>query len=405
MSLFSLSKSQERVGVVIDVGSGSVLVAIVVSNSNKKKPTVVWSHREQAPLRNIESLEQSAKSVMTSLINALLMFDGDGRRALRDFNKRTSIDEVQCCICAPWAYTVTKTITYNQDKSFEITKALIENLVESAEKTTQAELAENEAATELGLTVITRSTLDTLANGYRTTNPVGNDATELAISHVSVVTQDYLIEHLNDMRHKIFSDKPFHKLSYMLALYSVTDDLFKDANDYCLVDVTYEATEIGIVRDGILTYSTHTPFGSFSLAREISTITSLPLLQSFQQLHEAEPFAFTKTLPESQKAEVEIVFDAYANRLAELFVETGDDLSIPKKIYLHTDKDTEEVFTKLLGRAATSVLKNPPSIKPLSSLLSDMVEIYNQAENTDTAMLVAAKFFHTQNIRRRFEYL
>jgi hypothetical protein len=405
MSLFSLSKSSQRVGVVIDVGSGSVLVAIVVSNSNKKKPTIVWSHREQAPLRTIESIEQSAKSVMTSLINALLMFDGEGRRALHNFNKRTTIDEVQCCICAPWAYTVTKTITYNQDEPFEITKALIESLVESAEKSIQTELAETEAATELGLTVITRSTLDTQANGYRVTNPVGNEAKELAISHVSVVTQDYLIEHLNDMRHKIFSDKPFNKLSYMLALYSVTDELFMSTNDYCLVDVTFEATEIGIVRDGILTYSTHTSFGSFSLAREISHITSLPLLQSFQQLHEAEPFAFTNTLTESQKSEVEIVFEAYVKRLNELFLETGDELSIPKRIYLHTDRETEALFTKLLNRAATSVLKNPPTIKPISSLLADMVEVENKAENTDTAMLVAAKFFHTQNVRRHFDYL
>lgn len=405
MSLFSLAKSQERVGVVIDIGSGSVLVAIVVSKADNKKPTIVWSHREQAPLRNIESLEQSAKSVMTSLINALLMFDGEGRRALRDFNKHTSIEEVQCCICAPWTYTVTKTINYNQDEPFEITKALIENLVESAEKSTEAELLENEAASELGLTVVTKSTLDTRANGYRVMSPIGDKATELAIAHVSVVTQDYLIEHLKDVQHKIFADKPFHKLSYMLALYSVTDELFTGVNDYCLVDITYEATEIGIVRDSILTYTTHTPFGSFSLAREISQITSLPLLQSFQSLHTVESLEFTDTLPAAQKAEVEVVLDAYTKRLADLLVETGDDLSIPRRIYLHTDVETEKIFTNLLEKAAVSVLKNPPTIKPLSSLIRNMVEVSKPEVNSDTAMLVAAKFFHTQNVRRHFEYL
>jgi cell division ATPase FtsA len=285
MSLFSIKKSTERIGAVIDIGSGSVLVAIVISHTGKKKPTVVWSHREQAPLRTIDSIDQSAKSVMTSLINALLRFDSEGRRALHDYNNRTNIDEVQCCISAPWAYTVTKTISYNQDQPFQITKVLIESLIESAEKSTQTELAENEAATELGLQVITRSTLDTQANGYRIANPLGDMATELAIAQVSVVTQQYLIDHLKDLRHKIFSDKPLHQLSYMLSLYSVVDELFKETNDYCLIDITYEATEIGIVRDGILSYSTHIPFGSFSLAREIAHVTSLPLMQSFQSLH------------------------------------------------------------------------------------------------------------------------
>ncbi len=405
MSLFSNAKSGERIGAVIDIGSGSVLVAIVVSNPGKKKPTIVWSHREQAPLRTIESIDQSAKSVMTSLVNALLQFDGDGRRALQSYDKHTNIDEVQCCICAPWAYTVTKSITYNQDEPFEITKALIESLIESAEKSTQAELAENEAASELGLTIITRSTLDTLGNGYRVAIGTEGNVNELSISQVSVVTQQYLVDHLTDLRHKIFSDKPLHKLSYMLALYSVVDELFNDSGDFCLIDVTYEATEIGIVRDGTLTYSTHIPFGSFSLGREIAHCTSLPLLQSFQSLHESYPPAFMASLPESQQKDIEAAFEAYAVRLKELFTETGDDLSIPKRIYLHTEKELEPLYSNLITRAATAVLKNPPNIKPLSSLLENLVEVSNPQENTDTAMLVAAKFFHTQNVRRHFEYL
>ena len=405
MSLFSNKNSSERVGAIIDIGSGSVLVAIVVSHSGKKKPTVVWSHREQAPLRTIESLDQSAKSVMTSLVNALLQFDSKGRQALHDYSKHARIEEVQCCICAPWAYTVTKNITYNQNESFEITKALIESLIESAEKSTQAELAENEAATELGLTIITRSTLDTLANGYRVAIGTEGKATELQISQVSVVTQQYLVDHLTDLKHKIFSDKPLHKLSYMLALYSVTDELFHDSGDFCLVDVTYEATEIGIVRDGTLTYSTHIPFGSFSLARELAHSTSLPLLQSFQSLHDGYPLPCMSTLSESQQKDIEAALEAYMIRLKDLFAETGDDLSIPKRIYVHTENELEPLYEHLITRAVTAVLKTAPTIKPLSSLLTGMVEVIHPEQNTDTAMLVAAKFFHTQNVRRNFEYL
>ncbi len=405
MSLFSLKKSSERIGAIIDIGSGSVLVAIVVSRSGQKMPTIVWSHREQAPLRNIDSVEESAKSVMTSLVNALLQFDGEGRRALRDYNKQTNIDEIQCCICAPWAYTVTKTITYNQDTPFEITKTLIDSLIESAEKNTQAELVENEAATELGLKVITRSTLDTQANGYRVTDPVGNKAEGLTIAQVSVVTQQYLIDRLKDLRHKIFSDKPIQQLSYMLALYSVVDELFKDTSDYCLIDITYEATEIGVVRDGVLTYSTHIPFGSFSLAREIAHTTSLPLLQAFQTLHTEDISDFINTLTTGQKADVESAFDEYVARLGLLFKETGDALSVPKRMYIHTDVEMEQMFASLIQRAAEDKLRSMLQVKPVSSLLKNLVISEKTEASADTAMLVAAKFFHTQNVRRRFEYL
>ena len=404
MSLFSSKNSTERVGAIIDIGSGSVLVAVVVSQAGEKSPTIVWSHREQAPLRTIDSLEQSAKSVMTSLINALLKFDSEGRRALHDFNKRSHVDEIQCSISAPWAYTVSKKVTYTQDEPFEITKTLIDSLVESAEKSTQSELAETEAATKLGLGVITRSTLDSLANGYRVTKLLGNHATELTMTHVSVLTQQYLIEHLQDLRHKMFAQKPLHQLSYMLALYSVTDELFHDSSDYCLVDVTYEATEIGIVRDGILTYTTHIPFGSFSLAREISEATSLPLLQSFQSLHTTDIETFLATLTAGQKSSVEKIFEAYVARLSSLFNETGDELSIPKKMYLHGDVELEAFFSTQLTQAAQSIVKGSVRITPLSTLLVDMVRREHTETNTDTAMLVAAKFFHTQNNRRKLVF-
>lgn len=405
MSLFSLKHSAERIGAIIDIGSGSVLVAIVISNPTQKKPTVIWSHREQAPLRTIDSVEQSAKSVMTSLINALLKFDSEGRRALHEYNKHTNVDEVQCCISAPWAYTVTKTITYNQDTAFEITKTLIESLIESAEKGTQTELSENEAASDLDLSIITRSTLDTLANGYRIANPIKNTANELSIAQVSVVTGQYLIDHLKDLRHKIFQDKPLHQLSYMLSLYSVVDELFGDTSDYCLIDITYEATEIGIVREGILTYSTHVAFGSFSIAREITHISSLPLLQSFQSLHTDNIEDFLATLTPTKRSEVEVMFEQYQKRLEALFRETGDELSIPKRIYIHTDKEMEPLFQQFISKAVTAIVKGAVDIKLLSTILTDLVTVEHKELNTDTAMLVAAKFFHTQNTRRHFEYL
>lgn len=405
MSLFSFQKGTQRIGAIIDIGSGSVLTAVVASKPGDAAPTIIWSNREHAPLKDIDSIDQSAKSIMTTLVNALLKFDVDGRRALHEYDKRASISEIQCCISAPWAYTVTKTIEYAEDSSFEVTKALLDDLVESALSKTQVELNENEAASQLGLTVVTRSTIDMLTNGYRIKNPVGERASSISLSHVSVVTQKYLTEHIDDLRHKLFSDITLHKLSYILALYSVMQEVAPEQHEICLVDITYEATEIGVVREGSLTYSTHTPFGAFSLAREISAITSVPLFEAFQYLHSTEPLSFMEQLPARQKEDVEAVIEAYTNRVTELFHETGDELSIPKRIYLHTDLQSEPFFAQIITTAGTRALKSTPEVKLVTPLLVDSVNRVAGNQNSDTAMLVSAMFFHTQNTRRSFEYL
>lgn len=411
MSLFSLRKSTERIGTIIDIGSGSVLVAVIATKGNNAEPTIVWSHREHAPLRNIESIDQSAKSVLTALVNALLKFDSEGRRALYEYNKSAKLSEVQCCISAPWSYTVTKSINYSQDKDFEITKELIGELVRAAEKKTTDELAQNESADNLDLTVITRTTMDLLSNGYRVKNPYGQNAKDLSVSHASVITQNYLVNELKQLQEKLFPDTDFHMLSHILAFYSVSESLLPINFDSCLVDITYEATEIGIVRDGSLRYATHTPFGSFSLAREIAAITSMPLYEAFQSLHTDEPLYFLASLPEGQRDEIEKVFEAYTERLADLFRETGDELSIPKQILVHADLKSEPLFIPLIERAAKRVLKSeaiitlttPAILK--SAFPSFLKKSESNDPNVDTSMLLSALFFHKQNTNTSFEYL
>ncbi len=409
MSLFSLHHSTERVGAIVDIGSASVLVAIVVSKPQTIFPTIVWSHREHAPLRNVDSVEQSAKAVMTAFMNALLKFDGEGRQALTEYRGNARITELLCSIAAPWSYTVTKSITYSQDEAFEITDNLIEELVRAALQKITAELNDNESVNDLGLTVISRATLDIQANGYRVKHPEEEMATTLSLNHASAITQEYLVEMIEDMRKKLFPSAEIRKISYMLMLYSVVQDLALETNDTCLVNITYEATEIGVVRDGILHYSTHVPAGAFSLARQIADITAVPLYEAFGYLHTEAPYAFLETLPSTQKEAVEAVFESYITQITELFHETGDDLSIPKHIYLHADLLSEPLFKDLVDKAAKRTIKSDPVITMTTPLLLKRLQGDDKSKEislpNDTAMLVSAQFFHKQGDWKDIEYL
>lgn len=409
MSLFSFKHSTERVGAIVDIGSASVLIAIVVSRPQTLFPTIVWSHREHAPLRNIDSVEQSAKAVMTAFMNAMLKFDGEGRRALSEYRGSSHISELLCSIAAPWSYTVTKSITYSQDEAFEITDNLIEELVRAALQKITAELNDNESVNDLGLTVISRATLDIQANGYRVKHPEEEKASTLSLNHASAITQEYLVEMINDMRQKLFPSAEVRKISYMLMLYSVVGQLAMDTNDTCLVNVTYEATEIGVVRDGILHYSTHVPAGAFSLARQIADITAVPLYEAFGYLHTETPYSFMESLPSNQKEAVEAVFEAYIAEVTELFHETGDDLSIPNHIYLHADLMSEPLFKDLIEKAAKRTIKSDPAITLTTPLLLKLLQAEGEATKsalpTDTAMMVSAQFFHKLGEWKDIEYL
>jgi hypothetical protein len=284
---------------------------------------------------------------------------------------------------------------------------LVEELIAAAERQINEELEGNDLLREAGLTNICHATMETLANGYRIENPEGSKTQNLSLSHGVAVAQKYVIDNLHDVRDKLFANTPIRYTSFIMTLFHIARETLPQTYDTCLVDITYEATEIGIVRDGVLSYSTHTPFGSFSLAREIASITGVPLGEAFGYLHQEKPLAFLKVLSATQKAEVEKMLDSYIERLHELFMQTGDTLAIPKHITLHSDLQSEPLFAELVEKAAKRSTKTAPNITIITNkILTDShVETEKNKTHvlpTDTALLISAQFFHTEAKQRKF---
>jgi len=408
MSLFGRSQESKRCGAVIDIGSGSVLISIVLSDPKLETPNIIWSHREHAPLKNIDSLEQSSKAVITALFNVSMLLDSEGRKALREFSQHLKITELQCSISSPWSYTVTKTINYKDDQEFEITKSLINEFNETIATNVESDFAENNQLKKLNLATISKINMDLSANGYHVSNPEGGKATELTISQSHCVAQQTLISAIDELQEKLLPGAETKKLSFILILFAVTRELMNKTYDLCLVDVTYESTEVGVVRDGVLTYCTHTPFGSYSIAREIAEITSAPLSECFGYLHTEKPYQFFDYITQKQKSEVELVFEAYVERISDLFNETGDSLSIPNQIAVHSDLRSESLFIDLISKAANKNLKSEPKVTSISKeIISQTYKKQTTSTNfipEDTALMLSAQFFHTEGNLLEFRH-
>ncbi|MEZ4195520.1 MAG: hypothetical protein R3B53_03995 [Candidatus Paceibacterota bacterium] len=410
MAFFSGSKNDLNYSALVDIGSGSVLVTIIGSDPGKAHPDIIWSKREYTALQNIDSISQSAKNVMSSLLNAMMILDSEGRKALKEAVGISKLDFVQVTIAAPWSYTVTKTISYKHDEPFNVSPDLVEELLRTSHKKVEEELSENEKANNLGLSVVTRSCVGIIANGYPVTQPSNQKAKSLKIVESSAVAQNYLLDALEEVQHKVLPGSKSSLYSFMLIYYYLIKSLYPDTQEYCLVDITYEATEVGIVRDGILNYSTHTPYGAYSLAREISNILQIPLTEAFGHLHDENLNLDNLTLTAGQKKDIEILLNSYTDKISALFHETGDALSVPKKIFLHGNLETEAFFKEQISVAAKKATGLSHAVYPVSTVL--LTRHYSEADKShfmenasDTALLISAQFFHNREFHSKFEQL
>lgn len=345
-------------------------------------------------LKESDTLETAAKNITTSLLNVFLTLGSEGIKALTEHEKGASLDTLQIAISAPWSYTVTKTVSCIQDEPFTITKDIVDDLIASAKKQALETIDEDDLMHILGLEVITEATINISANNYNTPKPYGAEVTSIQISHTSAISQKHLLDAIREAKEKVLPKTSLEILSFMLIYYSIVKKLAPNTSEICLVDVTSEATEIGIVRDGILRYVTHAPFGINTIARDISALCKIPLKEALGYIR--GEINLEKTLKSTVQEELAFILTTYEEKLAELFSRTGDTLAIPRPLFIHTDSRTEKFFSEHLKNAAHFVTKGEHGIHLVTQ------KLLNDTVIDDTALLLSAHFFHKQDECIRF---
>jgi hypothetical protein len=172
----------------------------------------------------------------------------------------------------------------------------------------------------------------------------------------------------------------------MDVLHKTLRHLKPNTSEVCIVDVTDQATEIGIVRDDVLRYCAYRPTGLHTLAEKLSEELSFTKEESYSLIKrdEAEIATAYKT---KEKEVIDALFGAYEHELTSLFNDTNDDLSISESIFIHTDSQTEDFFIKRITNAAHALSPSKKTVHLVNEKLLGGVT------STDSALAVCAYFF------------
>jgi cell division ATPase FtsA len=326
----------------------------------------------------------------TTLVNALLELGSNGQKALHAFNPSLHITTVQTAICAPWSHTVTKSIQYEKEHPFTVDQKLVSDLVAGTAKKLMETTFNGELLDAQGLEIVHEVTAGIELNGYFVRKPFGQTARTVSLAQITEVAERKLLITLKDSIAKILPKTSLEVYSFMYLYYQTLRELHPDTSEICLIDVTNEATEIGIVRDDILRYVSHIPIGTFTLAREISRVTGVPKEEAYTVLKENG--ADISSLSEEKKKAVKTVFSEYQEELSAMFRHTGDTLSIPKTLFLHTERTTEAFFGEQLKQAAKIATNSEHMVHLFTS------ELLGDKQLLDTALALSIHHFHVREL-------
>lgn len=389
MFLHRRSTNQIPCGAVVDIGSSSVGIAIVVVEPEQTTPTLLWSHREHSLLRTTTTLADSERKLQTALVNAFLELSNTGLKALTAYNDQLALTDIDVSIAAPWQYTNAKCVNFTDTEPFVVDEQLLADLTKLAADQAFEQVSAISTLSDLQLEIVTQERIGITLDGYRITSFNGRKTTELSFVHLVSLTTKSLIASINEYAEKI---APLAKVSirpFILNYYKTIEYLYPHTLEACLIDVTNEATELAIVRDGTIRHINHIAIGSFTIARKIAEALDIPTEEAFTYLKHGTEYGIA-TMPEKVRKQVDTVFSAYQTELITMFKNTGDDLLIPFSLFVHTDFDTQHFFNSTLKKAAKETTGGEHTIHPVTA------QLISESHEGDTAILLDVRRFYEQ---------
>lgn len=388
--MFGLGKQAKSVtyGAIIDVGSGSVGVGILASDYNKKLPEIIFSHRVAMRVATNETKnEDHLRRMREALFSASLILSKQGLSALHERDKKARISRILVTCSSPWGYTVSKNISYTHDTELKVTESFIQDLVESVEKEIEGSVRELESEGFTQFVIVERATVDLKVNGYAIDNPLDQKGLEFELSHiVGLVPQD-ILDAVYEVQSKVLTDTKISAHTYMLISYCVLRDLFPKVTSLGIIDVTGESTELGLVQNGVLTVSVHSPSGYNTLIRSIEKKTK----GSYEDIVSSLRLLGESTTQLADHTDTSIDLEEYTDALRSTLKKLHTTQSIPRTLVITAPPHLNAFFTTLIQSIFTDVTNDTYTALEMQGKILDEVAL---RENRDVFVAIAARFFH-----------
>lgn len=356
MSLFKSSKGKDGASYVaiFDIGSGSVAAALV-KFENKKTPNIIWSTRLPLTLKETTDFDRLTKIMLSTLLDVALKLQTEAVPHISGGKKNNKLDDVMFVFASPWYVMRSKIFRVKPKEGSDmvtITKQFTRNLIEKEKqnftKSINARTSSVKQKKESPV-IIEQNIVQTLLNGYQVTDPYCKAVVDAQLDLVLTAMPSPVFEKSVDISKQLLNREGGMLNSFILLSFLVTRDLFNEVNNFILVDINAEITDITTVRKGTIVGTTSFPKGKHFIIREVAkSLGTMPeeaasLLRAYFEGDSNDEY--------SQKIKAALK-DIQANWLKEFqdsLEKISEETPLPRNIYLTTDNSYINLFEKTMN--------------------------------------------------------
>jgi len=336
--LFSSETKNEELVAVFDIGSSSVCGALFWIRSNGV-PKIVFSVRE--PISSMNQMDIDEFLVLTL-------------KALDKVTQKLSTSpfgapsRIFCALASPWYVSQNRILKYEKNIPFIFNSKFADALIEKEVKLFEEEHLAKYAESGSKVRAIELKNIRTMLNGYEVVSPENQKAKDLEMTLFISMSGDDILSKIESVMMKHFHKKESKFFSFLMASFTVVRDMYVHQEDFLLVDIGGEVTDISMVKKNLLQESVSYPMGRNAMARGLALKLGYNLEDSKSLLSLYKDGHIEDTVREKLEPVINDLKSEWLKRFQSSLASLSKDISIPATIFVTIDNDFAEFFADII---------------------------------------------------------
>ncbi|MBP9669206.1 MAG: hypothetical protein KBE09_02860 [Candidatus Pacebacteria bacterium] len=370
---------------IVDIGSGSIAVAIVELSSDEHTPSKIRvSKRVSLPKAEEERPEGAAFSGLVALIEPTMK---SALEMYASIAPHARVGKVTAVLHAPWISVATSEEAQQYEKETLIAKTHIDELAQRAiakvAPTTGEAFEKVAVRTEL--------------NGYPTGKPLGKTAHRMHVVTLTGSTEKAVYTSLIDALTKALPGRQPTIRTAANVTITVLNPLARRTPHYSALDITSEASGVLVVSSGKVQSFATIPIGWRTLIRELAKKYVTTPEEATSRLRMAIEESCTGTDCMSVLSSLSDVAPQYTKLYAENFAKIAEKERMPSTMIITAPPDIAPWFVELIARldfAPFTDTGNPFVVQRVQEQHIADLAIFAPGIQPDAGVALDAAFVH-----------
>jgi ribosomal protein S17E len=337
MGIFSKQKDDRELALVFDVGSSSVGGALF-KIQKLGAPKIIFSIREPIEFKENIDFDKFLSSTIKTLETVVSRVNARGLGVPTKFF---------CVLSSPWYSSQVRIISLKKNTPFVFTSKIANELIQKESSLFEEEYLKN-SDNKNKIRLIELKNMRTSLNGYITNKPLNQKTKEIEMAVFISMSPEEVLNKIENTIDKHFHQKNIKFSSFTLASFTVARDMFIHQENFSLIDICGEITEISLVKKDALSSSASFPIGYNYIVRGLASSLkcSLDEAKSYISLYKdnhASVAVENKLKPIIEKLKLD-----WLNKFQESFTFLSNNLFVPSTIFMTVDEELAEFFSETI---------------------------------------------------------